>query len=129
VFADSCNDCGNCDTFCPESGGPQRVKPRFHATRERFEAAGDADGILLEDGGRVLSARLSGVGYRIEWGDGGARFSDGRLEATLDADHRLVATRALDSGKGHRLSLWPYHALRLLREAVLREVTPLSPGL
>jgi len=129
VFADLCNECGNCDTFCPESGGPQRVKPRFHATRGGFEAAGTADGILLEDRGRVLSARLSGASYRIAWRDGGVTFSDGILEATLDEDHRVIATRVLQRTKGHQLSLWPYHALRVLREAVLREVGPLSASL
>ena len=28
-FADACNDCGNCDVFCPEDGGPYLEKPRF----------------------------------------------------------------------------------------------------
>ncbi|HTT68648.1 MAG TPA: 4Fe-4S dicluster domain-containing protein, partial [Gemmatimonadales bacterium] len=28
-YADLCNDCGNCDVFCPEDGGPQVAKPRF----------------------------------------------------------------------------------------------------
>ena len=28
-FADLCNQCGNCDNFCPESGGPYRVKSSF----------------------------------------------------------------------------------------------------
>jgi putative selenate reductase len=31
-YADACNDCGNCDVFCPEEGGPQRRKPRFFGT-------------------------------------------------------------------------------------------------
>jgi hypothetical protein len=86
------------------------------------------DGILLEPGGGALAARLKGVEYRIAWEGGGARFSDGVLEATLDTEHRVTATRTLGRGRagGHRLSLWPYHALRLLRDAALREVTPLS---
>ena len=29
VFADFCNECGNCDVFCPEDGGPFCAKPRF----------------------------------------------------------------------------------------------------
>jgi hypothetical protein len=69
---------------------------------------------------------MGDVSYRIEWNGGGARFTDGVLEATLDAGHRVVATRALARADGHRLSLWPYHALRLLRDAALREVTPLQ---
>ena len=27
VFADFCNECGNCERWCPEVGAPQRVKP------------------------------------------------------------------------------------------------------
>lgn len=29
VLADACNECGNCDTHCPQEGGPFRVKPRL----------------------------------------------------------------------------------------------------
>lgn len=28
-FADVCNDCGNCETFCPDVGAPNRLKPRI----------------------------------------------------------------------------------------------------
>jgi putative selenate reductase len=28
TFADLCNDCGNCEAFCPDLGAPNRVKPR-----------------------------------------------------------------------------------------------------
>lgn len=29
-FADVCNDCGNCETFCPDVGAPNWMKPRIH---------------------------------------------------------------------------------------------------
>ncbi|MGZ4808521.1 MAG: glutamate synthase [Thermoanaerobaculia bacterium] len=29
IIDDWCNDCGNCETFCPDNGAPNRVKPRF----------------------------------------------------------------------------------------------------
>lgn len=29
VLADACNECGHCDTHCPQAGGPFRVKPRL----------------------------------------------------------------------------------------------------
>lgn len=29
VLADACNECGHCDTHCPQEGGPFRVKPRL----------------------------------------------------------------------------------------------------
>jgi len=30
-YADFCNECGNCDTFCPEYGGPYIKKPTLFA--------------------------------------------------------------------------------------------------
>lgn len=29
LLADACNECGHCDTHCPQEGGPFRVKPRL----------------------------------------------------------------------------------------------------
>ena len=37
-FADYCNHCGNCDTFCPEYDGPYLKKPNFYGSRRAFEA-------------------------------------------------------------------------------------------
>ena len=37
-FADYCNHCGNCDTFCPEYDGPYLKKPNFYGSRQAFEA-------------------------------------------------------------------------------------------
>jgi putative selenate reductase len=31
-IGDFCNECGNCSTFCPTSGAPYRVKPKFSLT-------------------------------------------------------------------------------------------------
>ena len=43
-IAEFCNDCGNCDTFCPEDGGPYLRKPRFFIYRSSFEDNADIDG-------------------------------------------------------------------------------------
>ncbi|MCI0523178.1 MAG: putative selenate reductase subunit YgfK [Bacteroidales bacterium] len=37
--ANFCNDCGNCNTFCPTSGSPYRDKPRFWLTVSSFNEA------------------------------------------------------------------------------------------
>jgi putative selenate reductase len=35
-FQDFCNECGNCDTFCPEDGGPYLEKPRFFGSMDAW---------------------------------------------------------------------------------------------
>ena len=36
-----CNQCGNCDTFCPTSGAPYKVKPHLHFDYKTFQLAGN----------------------------------------------------------------------------------------
>ncbi|MCK4904226.1 MAG: hypothetical protein KAS35_06000, partial [Candidatus Marinimicrobia bacterium] len=36
TIGDFCNECGNCDTFCPTSGAPYKTKPHIFLTKESF---------------------------------------------------------------------------------------------
>ena len=47
-FADHCNDCGNCDAFCPEDGGPFRTKPRFFGSLEALRADPHGEGMFVQ---------------------------------------------------------------------------------
>jgi len=38
-IGDFCNECGNCNTFCPTSGAPYLKKPKFYLTTESFNKA------------------------------------------------------------------------------------------
>ncbi len=62
IFADACNDCGNCDVVCPEDGGPQIEKPRFFGSLESWRRAAPLTGFLLtrEDDALVLRGRAEG---------------------------------------------------------------------
>ena len=65
-FADFCNDCGNCDVFCPEDGGPYLRKPRFFGAEERYWSD-PIDGFFIETrpaGFRMLG-RIEGTDYRV----------------------------------------------------------------
>ena len=48
-FQDFCNDCGNCDTFCPEDGGPYLEKPRFFGSLAAWREQGDARRLLRRE--------------------------------------------------------------------------------
>jgi putative selenate reductase len=67
-LADFCNDCGNCDVFCPEDGGPYVMKPRFFRRRSDWLTASDLDGFQLERrGGReIVHGRFQGNDYVLE---------------------------------------------------------------
>jgi putative selenate reductase len=62
-FADFCNECGNCDVFCPEDGGPYIVKPRFFGSRAFWAENKERDGFFIEDG--AVHGRFSGKEYSL----------------------------------------------------------------
>ncbi|MGA2267206.1 MAG: 4Fe-4S dicluster domain-containing protein [Bryobacteraceae bacterium] len=47
-YADACNDCGNCDVFCPEDGGPYVEKPRFFGSLETYRKYAGANGFYID---------------------------------------------------------------------------------
>jgi putative selenate reductase len=77
-FADFCNDCGNCDVFCPEDGGPYLIKPRFFGTRELWESQPTLDGFFIgwgPDSASEVSARFDGVEFNLTESADGSCFS------------------------------------------------------
>ncbi|MBG55803.1 MAG: glutamate synthase [Deltaproteobacteria bacterium] len=64
-FADFCNECGNCDIFCPEDGGPFILKPRFFGNLDSFKHFSSHDGFFIEKGNDAekVYARFDGKEY------------------------------------------------------------------
>jgi putative selenate reductase len=63
AFVDeSCNECSNCEVFCPEEGAPFKVKERVFQTEDNYAASTD-DGFFLD--GNVLRARIAGEEHRF----------------------------------------------------------------
>lgn len=80
-FADFCNECGNCDTFCPEYGGPFIEKPGFFGSQISYANHPTHDGFYIEclDGKERIVGRIKGQEYKLELQheDGSASFNDG----------------------------------------------------
>ncbi|MCB9560088.1 MAG: glutamate synthase [Kofleriaceae bacterium] len=121
-FADFCNECGNCDVFCPEDGGPYVVKPRFFGTAADWRRFVHLDGFAVEpaeDGGRRLLGRIDGRELWLEpAGDGAAdrvRFTGPGFAVTL-APADPVAT--LDGDADGEIDLTQLHIMVWIRDAV-----------
>ena len=118
TFADFCNECGNCDVFCPEDGGPYVIKPRFFSTRSSWTEAVGLDGFFIERDGpsECVLGRFSGSDYRLEVTDGRVHysgagfavvFSESDPEGTIDGE----ATAEVD--------LTYFEIMNALRRAIL----------
>ncbi len=124
-YADACNDCGNCDVFCPEDGGPFNEKPRFFGSLESYRRYAGRNGFYLETDGtrRTIHGTVDGKAYRVELDPaaGRARYDDGvaEVEVALE-DNRVVAARFKEQGGTwlHRIEMRPFLTMRYLAEAV-----------
>lgn len=65
-IAEFCNDCGNCETFCPEIGAPFKVKPRFYINYENFNLQETWYGFHFVSCNSILS-KANGVATKLEY--------------------------------------------------------------
>lgn len=126
-YAEFCNECGNCDTFCPEYGGPYIEKPSFYRTMESYRAAAPRDGFVVveEEGGGSIVGRIKGREYELQYhvATNEYHFRDEAVEAVLtgtDFAPKQVRRRNGTPGVA-MLDMGIFHALRHLRAGVLDE--------
>ncbi|HRI08349.1 MAG TPA: hypothetical protein PKW35_11050, partial [Nannocystaceae bacterium] len=117
-FADFCNECGNCDVFCPEDGGPYVVKPRFFGSLRDFEGMAEHDGFWVSAGGQVVDARVGGRRYRVEVAGERVRFAGEGFDVGF-APADPAGTIAGEAGAGVTVDLGVYQVIRWIRDAVL----------
>ncbi len=63
VVEGGCNECSNCEVYCPEDGAPFVVKERVFFTVVDFERCHHLDGFCRD--GDVLHARLGGTAMQL----------------------------------------------------------------
>ncbi|MCF8230849.1 MAG: putative selenate reductase subunit YgfK [Bacteroidales bacterium] len=76
---DFCNECGNCETFCPSSGAPFRDKPQLHLTEKSFKETEEGfhfyDGkLFMKKEGHQQSLQKKGNTFHYESEKATARF-------------------------------------------------------
>jgi len=122
-FADYCNFCGNCDTFCPEWDGPYLKKPNFFGSRESFDAAAAYDGFYLEGepGQLTLHGRIEGRPCRLECDGLSERYvyDDGCVTLCIDRGKvRAIAENSAPSAATHRVDMGRFHTLATLLKGI-----------
>ncbi len=63
VVEGACNQCSNCEVYCPEQGAPFLVKERLFLNPDAFAAEAELDGFCRDRG--TLQARLGGREMRF----------------------------------------------------------------
>jgi putative selenate reductase len=102
VFEGACNECSNCEVYCPEQGAPFLLKEQVFISVDAF-ARETRDGFYLA--GDTLHARIGGCEMTLRrpagWaaGSGDAVLAADGVEATVDWDSlTVIDARATDGG-------------------------------
>lgn len=124
-YADFCNDCGNCDVFCPEDGGPYIEKPRFFSSLDSW-GKDRGVGFYVRPGRKnTIWGRFDDAAehmLQLDPQSGYAVYRCDRIELEIEPrEHRPVEARfprgpAPDEA---RIDMRPYHILRILLMGVL----------
>jgi len=121
-FADFCNECGNCDIFCPEDGGPYVLKPRFFGSEAQWRRWKEYDGFFLErvgEGERVLG-RFEGQEFLCEREGDRVRYRGLEFDLRWQGEDFQQAT-----GSGpEQIDLTYFHLMEWLLDAVLQGDAP-----
>jgi len=122
-YADACNDCGNCDIFCPEDGGPQATKPRFFGSLETYNRDRQDNRFFIDWSRFTIYGTIGGHSYSLAMDrardlasfDG----SDARIEIRLSDGQPIAWVCKPGVREGQvTLDMLPYLKLKLLIESV-----------
>jgi putative selenate reductase len=117
-FADACNECGNCDVFCPEDGGPHLAKPRFFGSVAAWKATPDRDGFAFALDGATLTmhGRFDGQEVLFQTSPGAkARYAGMGFDIHLELDDPL---RSVEGHADGPIDLGRLRLMDLIRAAV-----------
>ena len=117
-FADACNECGNCDVFCPEDGGPHLVKPRFFSSVASWAATPQRDGFAFDKtaGALRMHGRFDGQEVVVEQSNTGKlRYCGEGFDIRLDLVDPLATVEGEASGP---VELKWLHTMELIRVGV-----------
>ena len=124
-YADACNDCGNCDVFCPEDGGPYIEKPRFFGSLETYRKYAGRNGFYIDFEGdqTTIYGTIAGASYELSLNPliDRAWFSDGSAEVEIQPRRDVVVSWKLKpeiSIASYNLDMLPYLQLKLLVESI-----------
>jgi putative selenate reductase len=129
VFADFCNECGNCATFCPTSGEPYRRKPRFYLDEGEFLAQAENAFRIARTGEElVIRGRFGGETHELAAGATVTWRSPDVLAELEPGTLAIREARAQGGGAPDRLSLRPAAILVSLLEGLRSVSLPTARG-
>lgn len=120
-LADFCNECGDCDTYCPEFGGPFIEKPRFFFTELSYKKHAEYDGFYFPTP-YSLKGRIQKREYFLSYNPNKNEYlwRNSDVEILLDARNRLLSGRALNGlPEQTEIDMTAFYIMRTLFDGII----------
>ncbi len=122
-FADACNECGNCDVFCPEDGGPYIEKPRFFGSIKSFRLYKNHSGFYLDikQNNSSLIGRFKDMEFELVWDNilDKIIFSSSQATIETNASTHEILNASLLNAKTAVIDMQYYHSMFVLLRGML----------
>jgi len=115
-IADWCNQCGNCQTFCPSADRPYEKKPHLFMNRQAFDASDEGLFLQQEKGSFILNKKenralctLRETGSRYE-------YIAGENKIILNKNNLKIENFECGKAQDREISLWQAAEMTFLLE-------------
>lgn len=122
-LADFCNECGDCDIYCPEYGGPFIEKPRFFFTQSTYEKYNNYDGFYFPNP-FTLKGRIESKEYNLSFNSEKKEYfwQSSEVELILDTDNILQKGKPLVSLEDQaRINMSAYYVMKTLLDGIIAD--------
>ncbi|MBF0277551.1 MAG: glutamate synthase [SAR324 cluster bacterium] len=125
-LADFCNECGDCDPYCPENGGPYQEKPRFFFNQTTYDTYPDHDGFYFPNP-NSLQGRFQGKEYLLSFDTQAEtyKWQSDEVDMTLDHENHLLQGETNKILKDQSIiDMNPFYVMKSLLHGIIDQ--PLS---
>ena len=120
-LADFCNECGDCDPYCPEEGGPYLEKPRFFFNQSTYDTHQDYEGFYFPTPDSI-KGRYQGKEYLLSYDSQAEIYTwhSDEVNLTLDRDNQLLqSTPIKELAEQTIISMNAYYAMKSLLHGII----------
>lgn len=89
-IADWCNQCGNCNTFCPTSQAPYLEKPHLYLNKKSFEENKDGCHLNTENGKTILYFYMMDKQCNLQIIENSLLFESEIISLNIDANSLII---------------------------------------
>ena len=125
-MADFCNECGDCDTYCPEHGGPYIEKPRFFSSQASYQEFKTHDGFYFPEP-NSLQGRIASEEYYLAYKPDKEQYiwKSAELELTIDENNKLIDEQS--SASKDYIDMKNYYVMKTLLKGLIDNNSDYAP--